>query len=172
MTRLRGRIPARLAVAAIYMVTAFVLTIATWRAPATTYIGEGPDPIQAMWGIGWVPFAATHGLNPLVSSAMNTPAGLNLLWADVFALPMGLLLWPVTVAFGATVTYNLVVTLSLALAAFLAYAVIRRWVPGVVAAAFGGLLYGFSPYMTAQYFGHVGLVFERDHATARIDAPG
>jgi hypothetical protein len=158
MTRLRARIPAGLAVAAVYVVIAFLLTIAAWRAPATTYIGEGPDPVQAMWGIGWVPFAATHGLNPLVSGAMNTPAGLNLLWADVFALPMGLVLWPVTVAFGATVTYNLVVTLSLALAAFLAYGVIRRWVPGVVAAAFGGLLYGFSPYMTAQYFGHVGLV--------------
>jgi hypothetical protein len=158
MTRLRGRIPAGLVVAAIYVVIAFVLTISTWRAPATTYIGEGPDPIQAMWGIGWVPFAATHGLNPLVSSAMNTPAGLNMLWADVFALPMGLLLWPVTVAFGATATYNVAITLSLALAAFLAYVVIRRWVPGVVAAAFGGLLYGFSPYMTAQYFGHVGLV--------------
>ncbi len=158
MTGLRARIPSGLVVAAIYVVIAFVLTIATWRAPATTYIGEGPDPIQAMWGVGWVPFAATHGLNPLVSTAMNTPVGLNLLWADVFALPMGLVLWPVTVAFGATVTYNLVVTLSLALAAFLAYVVIRRWVPGVVAAACGGLLYGFSPYMTAQYFGHVGLV--------------
>src|SRR5579862_8402676 len=132
MTRLRGRIPAGMVVAAIYAVIAFVLTISTWRAPATTYIGEGPDPIQAMWGIEWVPFAATHGLNPLVSSAMNTPAGLNMLWADVFALPMGLVLWPVTLTFGATVTYNLAVTLSLAAAAFLAYVVIRRWVPGVV----------------------------------------
>ncbi len=158
MTRLGGRVPAGVVVAAGYVVIAFVLTIATWRAPSTTYVGEGPDPVQAMWGIGWVPFAATHGLNPLVSTAMNTPAGLNLLWADTYAVPMGLLLWPLTITLGATVSYNLVVTVSLALAALLAYLVIRRWVPGVVAAALGGALYGFSPYMTAQYFGHIGLV--------------
>ena len=137
---------------------AFVITIATWRAPSTTYVGEGPDPVQAMWGIGWVPFATTHGLNPLFSTAMNTPAGMNMLWGNAFAIPMAVVLWPVTVTLGATVSYNLVITLSLALAAFLAYLVIRRWVPGVVAAALGGLLYGFSPYMTAQYFGHLGLV--------------
>jgi len=86
MTRLGGRVPAGVVVAAGYVVIAFVLTIATWRAPSTTYVGEGPDPVQAMWGIGWVPFAATHGLNPLVSTAMNTPAGLNLLWADTYAV--------------------------------------------------------------------------------------
>ncbi len=49
-------------------------------------------------------------------------------------------------------------TLSLALASFLAFLVIRRWVPGVVAAAVGGALYGFSPYMTGQLLGHVNLV--------------
>ena len=158
MTRLRGRVPAGVVVAAIYVLIAFLITIATWRAPSTTYVGEGPDPVQGMWGIGWVPFAVGHGLNPLVSTYMNTPAGLNLLWADAFSLPIGAVLWPVTITLGATVTYNLVITLSLALAAFFAYLVIRRWVPGTVAAALGGLLYGFSPYMTAQYFGHVSLV--------------
>jgi len=157
MTRLRGRVPAWVVVVAVYVVIAFLLTIATWRAPSTTYIGEGPDPVQAMWGIGWVPFAAGHGLNPLVSTYINTPAGMNMLWGNAFAIPMALL-WPVTVTAGATVSYDLAMTLSLALAAFFAYLAIRRWVPGVVAAALGGLLYGFSPYMTAQYFGHLGLV--------------
>jgi hypothetical protein len=157
MKRLRERVPAGVAVAAVYVVIAFLLTIATWRAPSTTYIGEGPDPVQAMWGIGWVPFAAGHGLNPLVSTYVNAPAGMNMLWGNAFAFPMALL-WPVTVTAGATVSYDLAMTLSLALAAFFAYLAIRRWVPGVVAAALGGLLYGFSPYMTAQYFGHLGLV--------------
>jgi hypothetical protein len=158
MTRLIRRVPAGLVVVAVYTVLAFLLTISVWRAPSTTYIGEGPDPLQAMWGIGWVPFAAGHGLNPLVSTYMNRPSGLNLLWADAFAIPMGAVLWPLTLTLGAMVTYNMVVTLSLALSAFVAYLVIRRWVPGVAAAALGGLLYGFSPYMTAQYFGHISLV--------------
>jgi hypothetical protein len=158
MTRLIRRVPVGLVVVAVYTVLAFLLTLSVWRAPSATYIGEGPDPLQAMWGIGWVPFAAGHGLNPLVSTYMNRPTGLNLLWADAYAIPMGAVLWPVTLTLGAMVTYNLVVTLSLALSAFVAYIVIRRWVPGVVAAALGGLLYGFSPYMSAQYFGHISLV--------------
>ena len=84
-----------------------------------------------MWGIGWVPFAAGHGLNPLLSTYMNRPMGLNLLWADAFAFPISAVLWPVTLTFGAMVIDNLAVTLSLALSAFVAYLVIRRWVPGL-----------------------------------------
>jgi len=144
-------------VAAAYALLALLLTISVWRAPSTTYIGEGPDPISAMWGIGWVPFAIAHGLNPLVSTALNHPTGINLLWNQPVAIPLAVL-WPVTALFGAMVTYNLVMTLSLALASFFAFLVIRRWVPGAVAAAVGGALYGFSPYMTGQLLGHVNLV--------------
>jgi hypothetical protein len=157
MTGRRARILTGTAVAAVYGVLAVLLTITAWRAPSTTYIGEGPDPISAMWGIGWVPFAVGHGLNPLLSTYLNHPTGIDLLWNDPQALPIAVL-WPVTALFGATVTYNLVMTLSLALASFLAFLVIRRWVPGLVAAALGGLLYGFSPYMTGQLLGHVNLV--------------
>jgi hypothetical protein len=157
VSRLRARVPAGVIVAAVYVVLAVVVTISAWRAPSVTYIGEGPDPIQGMWAIGWVPFAASHGLNPLLSTSMNAPTGFDLLWPDPFSIPL-ILFWPVTALFGATVTYNLVITLSLALASFFAYLVIRRWVPGVVAAACGGLLYGFSPYMTGQMLGHISLV--------------
>jgi hypothetical protein len=157
MNRLRSRVPAGAVVAAVYALLAIVVTVGAWHAPSTTYVGEGPDPIQGMWAIGYVPFAVGHGLNPLVTTAMNSPAGFDLLWPDPFALPL-LLFWPVTALFGATVTYNLAITIGLALASFFAYLVIRRWVPGVVAAACGGLLYGFSPYMTGQLLGHVSLV--------------
>ena len=74
-----------------------LITIATWRAPSTTYVGEGPDPVQAMWGIGWVPFAISHGLEPAVHHLLNTPTGTNMLWEHAFALPMAVVLWPVTV---------------------------------------------------------------------------
>ena len=155
--RERARLLIGGAVAAAYVVLAVVLTIGAWRAPSATYVGEGPDPIAAMWGISWVPFAAAHGLNPLLSTAMNHPTGINLLWNEPEAIP-ALILWPVTALFGAMVTYNVLITLSLALASFFAFLVIRRWVPGVVAAAVGGALYGFSPYMTGQLLGHVNLV--------------
>src|SRR5579864_9038141 len=158
MSRLRSRVPAGVIVAAVFGVVAILLTVTAWRAPSVTYVGEGPDPIQGMWAIGWVPFAVSHGMNPLISFSMNSPTGFDLLWAQAYAVPIGLVFWPVTALFGAMVTYDLVVTLSLASAAFFAYLVIRRWVPGVVAAALGGFLYGFSPYMTGQYLGHISLV--------------
>jgi len=155
--RERVRRPVSPIVAAVYVLLAIALTVGAWRAPSMRYIGEGPDPIQQMWGIGWVPFAAAHGLNPLLSTAMNHPTGINLLWNETQAIFVAIL-WPITALFGAMFTYNLVMTLSLALASFFAFLVIRRWVPGVLAAAVGGALYGFSPYMSGQLLGHVNLV--------------
>lgn len=146
------------AVAGVYLVLAVLLFISAWRAPSTTYIGQGPDPIQQMWGIAWVPYAISHGLNPLYTYYLNTPTGTDLLWNAPTAV-VATVLWPVTALFGAIVTYNLAMTLGLVLAAFFAFLVIRRWVfGGVVAAAVGGLLYGFSPYMTGQMIGHYNLV--------------
>ncbi len=145
------------AVAGIYVVLSVLLTLPAWTAPASTYIGEGPDPLQAIWAMGWVPFAIGHGLNPLVSYSMNAPTGFDLLWTQPSAIPVAVL-WPVTALFGPMVTYNVVMTLSLALASLFAFLAIRRWVSGVVAAAIGGLVYGFSPYMTGQLLGHVNLV--------------
>jgi hypothetical protein len=151
-----GLIPT--AVAAVYVLLAVLLCINAWRAPSTTYIGQGPDPVGQMWGIAWVPYAISHGLDPLFTHFLNQPTGTDILWSTPTALVVTLL-WPVTALFGATVTYNAVMTLSLALASFFAFLVIRRWVPGgVVAAAVGGLLYGFSPYMTGQLIGHYNLV--------------
>jgi hypothetical protein len=157
VSRLRSRVPAGAIVAAVYLLLAIVVTISAWRAPSVTYIGEGPDPIQSMWAIGWAPFAVSHGMNPLLTTSMNAPSGFDLLWPDAFSIPL-MLFWPVTALFGAMVTYDLVITLSLAVASFFAYLVIRRWIPGIVAAACGGLLYGFSPYMTGQSLGHLSLV--------------
>jgi len=44
------------------------------------------------------------------------------------------------------------------LSAWTAYLAIRRYVPSRVAAALGGLVYGFSPYMRAHSAGHVNLM--------------
>ncbi len=47
------------------------------------------------------------------------------------------------------------VTLALGLSAWCAFLAARRYVDSPVAAALGGLLYGFSPYMVAQSQGHL-----------------
>jgi hypothetical protein len=71
---------------------------------------------------------------------------------------VGLLLWPVTALGGVVLTDNVITTGSFALAAFFAFLAIRRYSKSRLAAAAGGLLYGFSPYMAAQDVSHGQMV--------------
>jgi len=66
-------VPAGVVVAAGYVVIAFVLTIATWRAPSTTYVGEGPDPVRHVGNR--LVRSPQRTVSMLVSTAMNTPPG-------------------------------------------------------------------------------------------------
>jgi hypothetical protein len=106
-----------------------------------------------MWFLSWVPFAVTHGQNPLVSDYVDYPAGVNLMWNTALPL-MGIILSPITRVFGPVLAYNVEETLGLALSAWCAYLAIHRYVGSPIAAAIGGLLYGFSPFMVAHSLGH------------------
>ena len=117
----------------------------------------GADTVMTIWALAWTPFALSHHMNPLFTDYMNYPLGVNMLWSSPI-LVAGIALWPVTALWGAVATFNVVMTASMAFAAFFAYVAIRRFVPGFLPAVAGGLLYGFSPYMIAQEFGHANLV--------------
>jgi len=110
-----------------------------------------------LWVLRWTPYAVEHGLNPFVTGYLNAPRGVNLMWNTSLPLP-GLLLAPVTLLFGPVVTYDILLVLAVGLSAWTAYLAIRRYVPSRVAAALGGLVYGFSPYMRAHSAGHVNLM--------------
>ena len=110
-----------------------------------------------MWFLRWTPFALGHGISPLTSHYLNYPAGINLMW-NTWMPAVGLLVWPVTALGGAVLADNVVTTAGLALAAFFAFLALRRYVRNDAAAAVGGLLYGFSPYMAAQDASHGQMV--------------
>jgi hypothetical protein len=144
----------------IYGLLAVGLFAATWAHPFSQVIGDGPDPPVFIWYLRWVPFALSHGLNPLFTNYVDFPGGINLMWQTSVPL-LGLLLAPVTLTLGPVFAYNLLMTASMALAAWCAFLAFRRHVQRPWAAALGGLLFGFSPYMLAQSLGHphVGVVF-------------
>lgn len=146
-----------LLVLSIYLAAAAYLFRHAWAAPASLSIGFYTDPQQFMWFLGWDAFAVSHHLNPLFSTHLNHPYGVNLMWNTAVLLP-GALLSPLTTAYGPIVAYNALVTLALPLSGWCAYIAFDRIAGNPVAAAVGGLLYGFSPYMAAQALTHPNFV--------------
>src|SRR5437879_2732592 len=126
-----------------------------WRAPTSVVAGRGTDDIGIIvWFLRWVPFAIGHGHNPLLADYLNVPYGVNSMWNASMPIA-GLAMWPVTSSLGPIFSYNLLVTLAVALSAWCAFLAARRYVDRAPAAALAGLLYGFSPYMIAQSQGHL-----------------
>src|SRR5260370_39713484 len=64
---------------AVYLLLASGLFAAALVAPQTRVIGSGADPGGISWYLGWLPFALSHGLNPLLSTYIDYPAAVNLL---------------------------------------------------------------------------------------------
>ena len=129
----------------------------TWLSPTTRILGGGVgDPGIFTWSLRWTPFAIGRQISPLFSDYLNYPDGINLMWNTWVPLP-GLLLSPLTLAFGPVLTFNVLLTLGYGLAAWSAYLAILRYVPNHGAAAVGGLVYGFSPAMVAHSH-HLNLI--------------
>ena len=134
----------------VYLALAMLLFAPAWSSPTTTVVRGGyGDPAIFMWFLRWIPAALHHGWPLLFSDHLNVPDGVNLMWNTSLPL-LGLVLAPVTSRWGPVLTLNLVFVLAHGLAAWAAYLAIRRYVPGQLAAAAGGLVFGFSPAILSQ----------------------
>lgn len=134
--------------AALYQYSAFV------RHPAKGVPG-GPDGILYAWYFESVSHSLGHGHLPFITTSMNAPTGLNLMWNTAVILP-AVLCAPLTAAFGAAFVVGWLMTLSPVLAATSAYLVLRR-LSGRTALPFVlATLYGFGPFFAGQS-GHLHL---------------
>ena len=144
--RLRRAAPPVLALAGFLALAVWLLG-STWRSPTTRTLGGAlGDPGVFTWFLRWTPFAVGRHISPFYSDWLNHPGGVNLMWNTWVPLP-GLLLAPLTHAFGPVLSLNVLLTLAYGLSAWSAYLAIHRYVPNHGAAAAGGLVYGFSPVM-------------------------
>jgi hypothetical protein len=127
------------------------LSVALWwnvwssHPTSVTTCGCG-DSSLFTWFLEWPAYAMSHGLNPLYSTHLFHPSGVNLL-SNTAEIGFGMVLAPVTWVFGPIATLNVALTLSPALSALTMYVLLRRWVSWSPAAFVGGLLYGFSPFI-------------------------
>ena len=97
------------------------------------------------WALGWWPWAVSHGVNPLFSSQIGAPHGYDLAWAST-APSVDLLMWPVTAAFGAVVSYNVVLLLIPPVSGWACFVLAHRLTGRFWAALLAGAVYGFCPY--------------------------
>jgi hypothetical protein len=130
-----------------YLVLALLLWWNVWTAhpTSTTTCGCG-DSSLFTWFIEWPAYAIAHGLSPFFTTAAGFPGGVNLP-ANTSVLAIGVVLAPVTWLFGPVASMNVALTLAPALSATAMFVLLQRWVSWAPASFFGGLFYGFSPFV-------------------------
>jgi hypothetical protein len=149
---------ARWLVLACYLLGAVVLTVRLWADPAGRMQASDPHDVDLFaWFMRYAATAVSHGRLPsLVTTSLNAPQGVSVMWNTSLLLP-GVLLAPVTLLAGPQVSLTIVLTLGYAGSAASLFGVLRRWGASVPAAALGGAVYGFSPALVNSGFGHYQL---------------
>ena len=139
MTRIRPYLIAGSA----YLLLSVFMWIHVWSGhpSSVTACGCG-DTSPTIWYMAWPAYAMVHGQNPLYSTAIGYPTGVNLVFTAY-----GIVMAPVTWLFGPVVAVNVILTASPVLSALAMFALVRRWVSWMPAACLAGLFYGFSPFV-------------------------
>jgi hypothetical protein len=143
-----------------YVLGAFALTWRLWPDPAGREVsGNSGDIALLAWFMRYSAQAVSHGHLPgLVTTGLNAPQGINMMWNASLLLP-GVLLSPVTLLAGPFASLNILLTAGFAGSAASLFFVLRRWDVSVTAAAIGGAVYGFSPALVTSGLGHLQLEF-------------
>jgi hypothetical protein len=144
----------------LYLLAAFALTWRLWADPAGRMVAYNPgDTNLFAWFMRYSATAVSHGRLPaLVTTGLNAPQGINLMWNTSVLLP-GVLLAPVTLLAGPQASLTILLTAGFAGSAASLFWVLRRWGAGLVPAGLGGAVYGFSPALLAAGIGHFHLQF-------------
>lgn len=144
----------------------WLIPVACWAAASaflyshvlsrpTAQVPGGADGVIYVWFFEAVEQALVHLQNPLISHAINAPAGVSTMWNAAALLP-AIVLAPMTAAIGPVATVGLAMAVCPVLAAFTAYFAFRRITGKVTGSFLGATLYGFGPFFVGQS-GHLHL---------------
>lgn len=138
-----------------YVLAAVVLYAGLWRHLDSGYlVASMQDQNLFEWLFAAQAHAVAEGRNPLFSDLQNAPLGVNLM-ANTALPALAVPLAPVTLAFGPTVTWTLVLTGGLAGTATAWYWLFSRHVVrSRVAAALGAAFCGFAPPVISHAKAH------------------
>lgn len=159
-TATRTRARAWALILAGYLIAALAITWRLWVHPSSATVAGNPsDASQFAWFLRYEATAILHGRLPsLVTTAMNAPQGISMMWNTTILLP-GILLAPVTALAGPQTSLTALLTIGFGGSAATLCYVLRRYGVSLPAAALGGAVYGFSPALTHAAIGHYQLQF-------------
>ncbi|PDW03077.1 hypothetical protein [Candidatus Viridilinea mediisalina] len=150
-----------LAATTIYLLLSLITLGPVLPYFATAIMG-GPianmDGWQNVWHLWWAAQAITTGQNPFVTPLLYHPDQ-ALLYVQPLNLSNGILVLPITLAFGPVAGYNSVVLLAFVLAGVAGYLLALRVTGHHLAALVGGLAFAWSPFhLTRLYDGQLELI--------------
>jgi hypothetical protein len=144
-----------LALLAIYLAAGVALT---W--PRAAFVVEGRLPAvhdvgSYVWALWWVARQVTHLGNPWFTRYMAAPVGIQLGFGTTMPLA-GLVMTPVTLAFGPSASFGLLTVAAPGLLCYVMYRAARLWLagPGAIAA---GAFFGLSSMLTFQDWYHLNI---------------
>jgi hypothetical protein len=144
-----------LALLVVYLLAGIAVT---W--PRVNYLWQGRlprtrDASGYVWDLWWTAHQVAHLGNPWFTSHMAAPFGIPLGFDTTMPLA-GLIMTPVTLAFGPSASFSLLTIVAPGLACYLMYRAARLWLaaPGAIAA---GALFGLSSMLAWQDWYHLNI---------------
>ena len=148
--------------ASAYLAAALALNWRLWAGLGSMAPAGDPGPADndlMAWFMRYAAHAVAHGHLPaLVTTALNAPHGINLMWNNSMLFP-AVALAPVTLLCGPLASLTVLATLGYAGSATAMYWLLRRHAASMLAAGLGGAVFGFSPGMVNAGTAHYGIEF-------------
>ena len=146
----------------VYLAAAVALNWRLWVGLGSVSVAGDPGPADndlMAWFMRYAAHAIAHGHLPaLVTTALNAPRGIPLMWNNSVLFP-AVTLAPVTLLGGPLASLTVLTTLGYAGSAAAMYWLLRRHGASVLAGGLGGAVFGFSPGMVNAGAAHYGMQF-------------
>jgi hypothetical protein len=129
----------------------------TWPRAAYLVQGRLPgylDVVSYVWDLWWVAHQVSHLGNPFVTSYMAAPVGVKLGFDTLIPL-LGVVMTPVTLAFGPSASLSLLTIVVPGLACYAMYRVARLWLRSEAGAVAAGAFFGLSSMLDWQDWYHI-----------------
>jgi hypothetical protein len=129
----------------------------TW--PRAAYLVQGRllnygDVSSYVWDLWWVAHQVTHLGNPFLTHDMAAPVGVQLGFDTLIPL-LGLVMTPVTLAFGPSASLSLLTIVVPGLACYAMYRAARLWLRSQAGALAAGAFFGLSSMLDWQDWYHL-----------------